>query len=61
MGIGFIAFGTCFHPGVYIRFLRWHFALKRRRDELFSERYGHTPTYRLAGLSLSVRRVRDPA
>ncbi len=59
--IGFIATGTWRRPGLYVRFLRWHFALKRMRDELFSERYGHTPTYRLAGLSLSIRRVKDPA
>jgi hypothetical protein len=59
--IGFIATGTWWRPGLYVRFLRWHLALKRTRDELFSERYGHTPTYRLAGLSLSVRRVRDIA
>lgn len=59
--IGFIAVGTRLHPGLFVRFLRWHVRLKPTRHELFSERNGLTKTFRLAGLSLSFRRVKDPA
>lgn len=59
--IGFVAIHWQPYPFLGIRFWRWHVALKPSRHELFSERYGHTPTYRLGGLSLSIRRVRDLA
>jgi hypothetical protein len=59
--IGFIATGTQWRPGLYVRFLRWHFSFKRTRDELFSERHGHVLTFRLAGLSLTHRRIPNPA
>jgi len=31
------------------------------KHELFSQRYGYTKTYRLAGLSFSVRRLPEPS
>lgn len=58
--IGFVAVGDRLRPGLFVRFLHWHFRLKPTRDELFSERNGYTKTYRLAGLSFSVRRIKDP-
>jgi hypothetical protein len=57
--IGFVAVHGSPYPFLGIRFWRWHIALKPTRHELFSERYGYTPTRRVAGLSLSIRRVRD--
>lgn len=57
--VGFVSIAHRPYRGLYVRFLRWHMALKPTRHELFSERYGFRRTFRMAGLSLSFKRVKD--
>jgi hypothetical protein len=55
---GFFVLTAGERPGLWVRVFCLHMALKRTSDELFSERYGHRRVFRLAGWSLSFRRVR---
>lgn len=58
--VGFVVAERNPYPFFGLRIWRFFMAAKPTRNELFSEREGHTTTLRLAGVSVTFRRVIDP-